>query len=123
LVNNNVDNVVKCISPGDSLFDDVFNASDIIINVTPVGMSTVDKSLPFGKQYNFRPEQLVYDVIYSPRKTPLLEDAERAGCKIRNGFGMLVNQGTLAFEIWSGKTVPKEFLSDLLKEMDKLEEF
>ena len=123
LVNNNVDNVVRSISPGDSSFDDVFKTSDVIINVTPVGMSTVDKGLPFGRQYSFKPEQLVYDVIYSPRKTPLLDNAERAGCKIRNGFGMLVNQGILAFEIWSGKTVPKEFSSELLKEMDKLEEF
>ena len=45
----------------------------------------------------------VFDVIYNPLETMLLKDAADIGCKTLGGLDMLVNQGVLAFEWWTGK--------------------
>ena len=52
--------------------------------------------------YNFRGHEKVYDVIYKPEKTPMLERAEQAGCSIQNGYSMLFNQGIKQFSIFTG---------------------
>ncbi len=85
-------------------------------------MSTYEDSTPYGYNFCFNKNQLVYDVIYSPRKTSFLSSAEAAGCKIRNGFGMLINQGISAFEIWTGRIVAKDISMALLNKIDKLED-
>ena len=51
---------------------------------------------------------LVSDIIYNPRKTPLLKMAEAAGCRAINGMDMLLFQGAKAFEIWTGKEMPTD---------------
>lgn len=119
LVNHNYSTTVRYIIPDSpKLFDEILQ-SQIIINTTPAGMSTYLDSTPFNYNYVFDKSQLVYDVIYSPEKTKFLMQAESYGCKIRNGFGMLINQGVSAFEIWTGKTVSKQMSKQLLNIMEK----
>ena len=48
-------------------------------------------------------ESLVYDVIYNPIKTLLLQEAENCGLRTVNGLDMLIYQGAKALEIWTGK--------------------
>ena len=55
-----------------------------------------------------RPELIVSDVIYQPRKTRLLQMAESVGCPTFNGMYMLLYQGAYAFELWTGKPMPVE---------------
>lgn len=74
--------------------------SNLIINCTPVGMKESDPLLLTEKEMNS--EQLVFDLIYNPSKTKLLQEAEKKGAKILNGLGMLVYQGALSFEMWTG---------------------
>jgi len=46
----------------------------------------------------------VFDVIYNPLQTKLMKEAAEIGCKTLGGLDMLVNQGVLAFEWWTGKS-------------------
>ncbi len=86
--------------------------SDIIINITPVGMSSnLQKILEFDVNA-FNENKTVFDVIYSPLKTPLLMEAERRGAKIQNGIRMFINQAKRAFEIWTGVPVPEQLLDE-----------
>ncbi|NBC96585.1 MAG: shikimate dehydrogenase [Deinococcus-Thermus bacterium] len=46
------------------------------------------------------------DLVYRPRRTPFLRDAEAAGMTVVDGTGMLVHQGAVAFEAWTGRPAP-----------------
>ncbi len=46
---------------------------------------------------------LVCDLIYRPRETALLREAKKRGCRVLGGVGMLLFQGMLAFELWTGQ--------------------
>lgn len=79
---------------------------DLVLNATSLGLKPTDP-LPFDR-HQFRLEQApaVYDMIYRPAKTPLLDAARAAGCRVANGLGMLLYQGAKALEIWSGQPAP-----------------
>ena len=47
---------------------------------------------------------IVYDVIYNPKKTVLLSNAEKLGLRTINGLDMLIYQAVSAQEIWLGRT-------------------
>lgn len=61
----------------------------------------------------FRKDLVVADVVYNPRKTRLLEDAEAAGCKIVTGIGMLLWQGAEAFKLYTGLEMPVKEVNEL----------
>lgn len=50
----------------------------------------------------------IYNTIYNPRKTLLIEQAEAAGCKAVGGIGMLLWQGVAAFKLFTGKDMPAQ---------------
>lgn len=84
------------------------NACDILVNATSVGMkpqdgqSLIDPSL-------LRKDLVVADTVYNPEKTKLILDAEAAGCKAAiGGKGMLLWQGALNYELYTGKAMPVE---------------
>jgi shikimate dehydrogenase len=72
---------------------------DLLCNATPLGMhpnvnqSPVDKSI-------LSKNMMVFDIVYNPLKTRLLQEAEEAGCKILGGIGMLMHQGLESFKLW-----------------------
>ncbi len=78
---------------------------DILVNTTNLGMHPDTGSLPIEPKLLSR-RLLVYDIIYHPLKTRLLEEAERAGCATMNGLGMLIYQGAEAFSLWTGLEAP-----------------
>jgi shikimate dehydrogenase len=87
---------------------------DLVINATASGMKG-DTSVPMDlKLVNGNPA--VYDLVYSPAKTPFLKEAEKMGFATSNGLGMLAEQAALAFELWTGK---KEGIRDLMLETIK----
>jgi shikimate dehydrogenase len=51
---------------------------------------------------------LVYDLVYRPRPTLMLQKAAQAGCRTQDGLAMLVYQGAAAFELWTGHRAPVE---------------
>jgi 3-dehydroquinate dehydratase/shikimate dehydrogenase len=77
---------------------------DILMNGTPVGMSPNNKSSLVPKSL-FRKEMIVFDAVYNPPMTPLLLDAEAAGCKIISGLEFFNHQAQLQsnyFMKWTG---------------------
>jgi shikimate dehydrogenase len=84
--------------------------SDIIINATPLGMKPEDPS-PVDSQL-ISSEMVVCDLVY--KKTRLLQEAEKKGAKIINGSGMLLWQGVLAFELWTGVKPPVDLMRNVL---------
>lgn len=79
---------------------------DLVVNATSLGLKTGDP-LPFdGHRFSLRKVGAVYDMIYRPAETPLLQAARAAGCRSANGLGMLLYQGAKALEIWSGRPAP-----------------
>lgn len=74
----------------------------LIINTTPLGMSPQVDGSPWPDDLPFPDGAFVYDLVYNPRQTRLLRQAQAAGCGTANGLGMLVHQGAQAFHLWTG---------------------
>lgn len=83
----------------------------IIINATPLGLNNEDPS-PFDISL-LKKKQIVCDLIY--KRTRLLKEASRKGCMVIDGSGMLLWQGILSFELWTGKKPPAEVMRKALK--------
>ena len=85
---------------------------DVLINMSRLGMSGFEESPDFDTEYNFlslmKPNSAVADAVYEPLHTKLLTVAAANNLKTIDGFWMLVYQGVLAFEIWTGLQVPAE---------------
>ena len=62
----------------------------------------------------FRPELIVIDVPYSPLETKMRSMAKEVGCKTMNGLGMMLFQGSAAFELWTGEPMPIEHMKEIL---------
>ena len=80
----------------------------LLTNATSIGMAPNTDASPVQDTSCFHPDQLVSDIIYNPRRTKLLLEAQDAGCRISNGMYMLLYQGAAAFQIWTGKEMPVE---------------
>ncbi|MBI4682116.1 MAG: shikimate dehydrogenase [Nitrospirae bacterium] len=95
-----------------SLIEDIKNAAkpDIIINATPLGLKPEDP-LPFNPDL-ITTGMVICDLVY--KKTGLLKEAEHKGAITINGSGMLLWQGVLAFELWTGVKPPVEIMRDML---------
>lgn len=88
---------------------------DLLLNATSLGLKAGD-GLPFDpKEFPITQAEAVFDMIYRPAETPLLETARLAGCKTANGLAMLLYQGAKALELWSGKAAPVETMRAALK--------
>lgn len=80
---------------------------DILVNTTPIGMQGVSADMTPVEENVLKTLSdgaVVYDVIYNPKKTILLKDAEKLGYRTINGLDMLVYQAIAAQEIWFGRT-------------------
>jgi shikimate dehydrogenase len=85
--------------------DEVVRA-DLVVNATPLGLSgAATDQLPVNPAL-IGPGQLVLDLVPNPAITPLMRAARQAGCRTAGGLGMLVHQGALAFEQWTGRPAP-----------------
>ena len=77
---------------------------DAIVNATPVGMDPdVHRSPLESRELNCR---LLFDTIYRPRRTKLMQLAARRGIEVVSGVEMFIAQGTAQWEIWTGERAP-----------------
>lgn len=74
----------------------------LVVNATPLGMAPYGDASPWPAGLPFPAGSFVYDMVYSPPETALLRQARAAGCAGSNGLGMLLHQGALAFQLWTG---------------------
>jgi shikimate dehydrogenase len=89
---------------------------DLVLNATSLGLKAGDASPLAGAPFSLGQARAVYDMIYRPAETPLLQAARAAGCQTANGLGMLLHQGAKAFEIWTGRAAPLEVMRRALVE-------
>ena len=86
---------------------------DLLVNATPIGLNKSDPLL-FDKRI-FRKGLAVYDLVYNPKKTMLVEAAKKGGLKASGGVSMLLYQGAKSFQLWTGKKAPIGVMRNALK--------
>ncbi|MFQ6134586.1 MAG: shikimate dehydrogenase family protein, partial [Nitrososphaerales archaeon] len=74
---------------------------DLVVNATPIGMYPDVEESPIPKDL-LREDQVVYDIVYKPVKTKLIEYAETVGATVIHGHEMLVSQAAGSFSLWTG---------------------
>jgi len=82
--------------------------TDVLVNSTSGGMQG-SAELEINIEA-LRDGAAVYDLVYKPRETSLVKEAKLRGHKAVGGLGMLLYQGALSFEIWTGETAPVEVM-------------
>ena len=94
-----------------SQYGKIFTNADIIINATSLGMSKGESELlsPIPQELLYS-SQVVFDLVYTPEQTPLLQMAESAGAQCIGGLAMLVFQGAASFRLWTDKNPPLEVM-------------
>ncbi|HDZ62747.1 MAG TPA: shikimate dehydrogenase, partial [Nitrospirae bacterium] len=105
-------NDLKTIRDNVYLLDDTKKISDsnIVINATPLGLKSGDP-LPLDPAL-ITSDKIVYDLVY--KKTELLQEAEKKGAKTLDGSGMLLWQGVLASQLWTGVEPPVDVMRQAL---------
>lgn len=74
---------------------------DVLINATSIGLYDPEAKLALDLD-SLHSGLVVADVVFSPPRTRLLREAEAHGCTVLDGLGMLVNQGVIGVQYWSG---------------------
>lgn len=107
-----------CSRKGGYSYADLYadNTADVIINTTPVGMfpNINDQVVELQKLSNVK---AVYDVVYNPLTTSLIEEAKSLGLKCGNGLNMLIWQGIKAYELYTDSIVEDKVTQNILNEI------
>ena len=85
--------------------------SDLIVNSTMLGMNNEPSIIDSD---HIKKGSIVYDIVYRPVVTDLIENAKYAQATVVYGYEMLVEQGAKAFEIWTGIPAPREAMKKSL---------
>ena len=89
--------------------------AQLLMHTTPIGMA------PHGDN-SLVPAQMlhtgltVFDAVYTPRRTKLLRDASDKGCRVIEGLEMFLGQALVQFELWTGKTAPRETMRGVIEQ-------
>jgi shikimate dehydrogenase len=89
--------------------------ADVIIHCTPIGMHPNEDASLIPAEL-FRPEQVVFDIVYTPLETKLLAEARSRGLKTIRGVDMFINQAVLQFEHFTGVDAPVEVMRRVVME-------
>jgi shikimate dehydrogenase len=89
---------------------------DLLVNATSVGMWPQADASPWPEMLPMPAHWTVFDLVYNPTETRLLAQAHAAGATAVGGLGMLVYQGAMAFEQWTGHSAPIETMRTAVQE-------
>ncbi|MFX1418328.1 MAG: shikimate dehydrogenase [Promethearchaeota archaeon] len=93
--------------------------ADVLINTTPIGMHPNTEKSPIPSKF-LHDSLFVFDLVYNPLETKLMKEAAEIGCKVLGGLDMLINQGALAFEWWTGKIPNNQLMKSKVMEYLRL---
>ncbi|MHC1774532.1 MAG: shikimate dehydrogenase [Lentimicrobium sp.] len=85
------------------LSKEIMNNTDLIVNATPLGMFPDTHRIPEIPVEFLSSRHFIFDMVYNPEVTRLMEAGSQRGAEIRNGLGMLYKQADLAWDIWQEK--------------------
>jgi len=114
---------IQSLLNSDNQAQNLVEEADLIVNTTPVGMKTaknVTNVLPYGEDFwrSLNSKTTIYDLIYNPASTPLLQLGNKKGCITINGLEMLVAQGIGSLSFWTdGLKVPFHIMNDAIKKI------
>ena len=101
----------KALSQNSGEFAGAVWECDLLVNCTPIGMKHSESEGRSPIEAALIPKgALVYDVVYNPLETQFLIDARKRGARTLGGLSMLVYQGALAFELWTGLKPPVDIM-------------
>lgn len=103
---------VTVIPLEDDALREHLSRTDLVINASSIGMKRTDPRLIPAAIIT--PDLMVYDMIYRPSVTRLLEDARATGARAANGLSMLLHQGALSLEIWLNRPAPIDVMREAL---------
>ncbi len=109
LIKEDFGKVVRVLELRDDYLAEVLHNADILVNATSVGMSPAGDKSPVPADL-LRKGLVVFDVVYNPINTRLLNEAKAAGAQTISGIDMLAWQGALAFEKWTGQAAPIDLM-------------
>lgn len=114
---NDLDGTATCTVGSGHLVEQIEGAMadhDIIIQGTPVGMYPHHENAMCIPRGMLRPDHVVFDMVYRPLMTTIMQEAQATGCTIISGTEMLVQQAAEQFEIWTGSRAPVGVMRDAL---------
>ncbi len=94
-----------CVIPSDA---------DILVNATSIGLYPDGKAMPDISLAAAKSDLLVCDAVFNPAVTPLLALAKDRGLPVLDGLSMLVYQGVIGFEMWTGVKAPESVMKEAL---------
>ncbi len=103
------DREVRALELSEKNLATVLEGAEVLVNATSVGMSPEAEATPVPARL-LKPGLVVFDIVYNPVQTRLLREAEEAGASIISGLDMLVWQGALSFEKWTGRKAPVDLM-------------
>lgn len=80
---------------------------DLVVQATNMGLHPYEDVNP-AENFHFSGKEIAYDIVYKPKYTKFLIAAEKAGCTLKFGWDMLMEQGKLQFESFTGYHYPKD---------------
>lgn len=94
---------------------DQLDGCDVWINASSVGMHPNVDGNPLGEfQPKWSSKTIVFDAVYNPVKTRFISQAESAGAKTISGVEMFARQAAAQFELWTGKSAPREIMREVV---------
>ena len=99
----------KALELSDENLAMILEGTDILVNATSVGMNPDINDTPVPARL-LKSTPIVFDIVYNPIQTRLRREAQVAGAQTISGLDMLVWQGALAFEKWTGLKAPIELM-------------
>jgi shikimate dehydrogenase len=88
---------------------------DILVNATSIGLHPDVEAQPAVDLKGARPDLLVCDVVPNPPQTRLIQTARSLGLRTLTGLPMLVYQGAIGFEMWTGQKAPEAAMKAALE--------
>lgn len=96
---------IQVLALDDPALDTALSQADLLVNATAVGLDGRSSPLAAARVSS---HLMVVDLIY--HTTPLLHAAAQGGARVQHGQEMLVRQGALAFEAWTGRAAPVDVM-------------
>jgi shikimate dehydrogenase len=88
---------------------------DLLVNATSIGLYPDVDAMPPVDLSGARPGMLVSDAVFNPPETRLLAAARRNGLRTLDGLSMLVYQGVIGFQLWTGQDPPEAVMKQALR--------
>lgn len=106
---------IEVVPNDDVAVREALRQSSLLVNCTPVGMHPLEDAIPdLPIDETELHISFIYDLIYRPQETQLLKVARKSGRRAMNGAEMLVRQGAVAFERWTGQKAPVAIMRQAL---------